>query len=971
MDIFDMVKAAPPPQTINPVERKLSTPSPIPPDSPLDSIDLLDGGILSNEDDLDKEANLDVSPFQIPRRKSSDNLYHNSDGSLFKMPKRMKKNDEIEELDEAVEMVSQFNDEKEAGTASRKPKKSVELDKAKKPGPPLKPHKKRPTEPELQKKADDDDDDEESEDHQLTTMPTKTKAQQKMFSDQPLDKPNFDRECVVRARRLKQQEIDSALESVANSPFADVADAPQSSRGRGRPKKNTQLPPKSRKSPPKPTPKPKPNFHIKVPLQNGAKKRASQHLARTHTPPPNLARRQVKKQAPVPQVPKAKPKPKPKPKSKTKPIRGCRASQSLIERYGARFFNSVVRVKRLHCAPSGHKGPACSARPIGGTKKGRPPKANKSVSFSEAVEILGSSEGSSRRATFGSISSKSPKPTRLQRVDATGNVLEDIALTSTPLLPPIAAGSSSSAPGGLRGKGKRRSCNGSPSPMAKRLKRSHQRLPLSSLASLRLDDGPKAGEDDDEDDDEEYIVPNELPGIQRPGTPPPKKKRITFTTTISDDEDEKPFVKKQKDIPKKPPKPLKESFNKKPDKSLKEKEKADKTLKEKERTKKKSNEIVKKELSIVTAEVVDAATNKVEIKVTSEEENKPMKEEIQSQTEENDLDAAESNEVERDGEAPAPDATEENPDLSGEPGENVEDTPVGNAGDKSGETAEETEEKAEQEDSGENLYEETALETSDDFNASAQKPAEQEEQIEEVGKAEEVGGELATPPPQLPSTDTTTNSTTTNSTTTNTTTTNSTTTNTTNITTTTTNTTNTTTTTTEDNQDDVLEIQTSLDDVRQLHTPSSRQSTPKQRSRLDSGDSDCSFKSASDHGKPHAAAGAAPAEEEEEGAKPAAVSVGAEEEQPADAIVADDALDPGELPAELMTTPPSATRTVNGSNPTSGSSISTPFYSPIEPMPTLDDEVLGQLVEPDFQLNSSRHAISRGTLDDIMTALES
>lgn len=29
------------------------------------------------------------------------------------------------------------------------------------------------------------------------------------------------------------------------------------------------------------------------------------------------------------------------------------------------------------------------------------------------------------------------------------------------------------------------------------------------------------------------------------------------------------------------------------------------------------------------------------------------------------------------------------------------------------------------------------------------------------------------------------------------------------------------------------------------------------------------------------------------------------------------------------------------------------------------------LSEPDFQLNSSRHAISRGALDDIMTALES
>ncbi|XP_016939369.2 nucleolar protein dao-5 isoform X1 [Drosophila suzukii] len=887
MDIFDIVKAAPPPTTINPVDRKISTPSPIPPDSPYNS-DILDGGNLSNDDDLDKEPTLDESTFKITS-KNSDDIDQELEISPFKMPKAIKK------FGEDIVDLKGSSDEEQDETSFKKPKKSEESNKAtsnkKSAGSaqsyPLKPHKKRPAEP-----LPDDEDSEE--DQQMTTMPTKTKAQQKMFSDQPPGKINFDRQCEVRVRRLAQHEIDSAFKSVANSTFAQETDwsrsrsRPGGSKVRGRPRKGNPSPPKKPKSPPQT------NFHIKVPLQNGAKKRALNQLARTHTPPPNLTRRgAMKAQSKSPE------KPKPKSKLLSKPIRGRNASQELINRFGARFFGCVVKIKRT---PWPEQWPECSPRPIGGSRKGRNRKSNLSVSFSEAVEILGSPEGPSRRATFGSFSSRStPKPTRLQRVDATGNVLEDIALTSTPLFSPSAGPSTS---GGSRTKGKRRSCNGSP--MGARLKRPHQRLPLSSLASLRLDDGPNSGED------EEYIVPNELPGIKRTGTPPIKKKKISFTTTISDDEDEKPAPKKLKDNLKKQPKPHKESGNKKTDKASKDKEKADKSHKEKEKKqekKDKKNEIAKEKLTPAT-----------EVKAAEKPEIKPPEEETPSKERENKAEEAATNELERDGEAQekSVDAAEENPDESVEDKaeEKVEDKLEEKIEDKAEENPEVAQEDP-QEDTEMELGE-NAGNTSEIVHESSQKPTGEENIEEDVEQADEFR-ELPTPP-QLPST-------------------------------------------TEENQDDILEIQTSLDDVRQLHTPSSRLSTPKPRSRLDSGESDCSFKSASDHDKPPAVPLAEDVIQEEE--NPA----GSVEEQLAEPMT-DDTLDPAELPAELMT-PPSAPRTTNGGDPTSGSSASAPYYSPIDSMPTLDDEVLGQLVEPDFQLNSSRHAISRGTLDDIMTALES
>ncbi|XP_050743992.1 serine/arginine repetitive matrix protein 1 isoform X2 [Drosophila biarmipes] len=869
MDIFDMVKAAPPPQAITPIERKISTPSPVPPDSPYNS-DILESGNLSNDEELDKEPALDKSTFKLASQKS-DVIDQKSEISPFKMPKPIKTQGED------IVALKGSSDEEQAEPSFRKPRKSGESNKtssnkksaAAAQSYPLKPHKKRPAET-----LPDDEDSEE--DQQLTTMPTKTKAQQKMFSDQPPGKSNCDRQCVVRVRRLTQQEINSAFKSVANSPFAHVADSsrsrPDGRKGRGRPRKSNPSPPKKQKSPTQS------NFHIKVPLQNGAKKRALNQLTRPHTPPPNLTRKgAAKAQSKSPE--------KPKSKSPSKPIRGRHASQALIQRFGARFFGCVVKIKRT---PWPDQWPQCSPRPIGGARKGRPRKSNLSVSFSEAVEILGSPEGPSRRATFGSYSSRStPKPTRLQRVDATGNVLEDIALTSTPLFSPSAGPSTS---GGSRSKGKRRSCNGSP--MGPRLKRPHQRLPLSSLASLRLDDSPNSGED------EEYIVPNELPGIKRTGTPPLKKKKISFTTTISDDEDEKPTPKKLKDNLKKQPKPHKETGNKKTDKAHKEKSKADKSHKGKEKKQEKqekTNEIPKEKLTPAT-EAVEAA-EKPEVKQPEEE--------TPSEERENKDEEAVPNEIERDGDAQekSVDAAEENPDESVEEkaDEKLEEKLQDKLEDKLEEKLEDKlEEKIEEKAQEENPQEDTekelgeaAEETSEIVHESSEKPTGEENIEVELEQAEEFR-DLPTPP-LLPST-------------------------------------------VEEHQDDILEIQTSLDDVRQLHTPSSRLSTPKPRSRLDSGESDCSFKSASDHDKQQPA-GLAAGDVIQEAEKPA----DAAEVQLAEAMT-DDTLDPAELPAELMT-PPTAPRTANGSDLTSGSSASAPFYSPIDSMPTLDDEVLGQLVD--------------------------
>jgi len=331
-------------------------------------------------------------------------------------------------------------------------------------------------------------------------------------------------------------------------------------------------------------------------------------------------------------------------------------------------------------------------------------------------------------------------------------------------------------------------------------------------------------------------VPNDVPGSQRSGTPPPKKKKISFTTTISDDEDEKPVLKKQKDAQKKQTKPLKERSNKKTDKMLNEKETTDKMQ-------------TKKGKKTENSPVVEIESSDPDVEI------KPPVKEIETNEREGDAHETETNEVERDREEQFVDATEKNTDEAKEK-KVVKDMPELKEADNSEEKSEDAREEVLLDEDEKNL-EENAAEISDNAVKSLEKPTNEDrvEKVEdEVEHAEEFS-DLPTPP-QLPST-------------------------------------------TDDNEDDVLEIQTSLDDVRQLHTPSSRQSTPKSRSRLDSGDSDCSFKSASDNAK--LLAGQAIEETEQKASK----APNDDEDQQTAATIIGDPIDSPELPAELMT-PPSA-----------------------------------------------------------------
>ncbi|KAH8258893.1 hypothetical protein KR038_002411 [Drosophila bunnanda] len=906
MELFDMVKAAPPPRTIRASERT-SAPPTILLDSPEvivieadDGDDLLESVNIITDDESDAGQNednnqgrnsgkrgIDLPSVAKPKSKKSSNK---SRQNLKKRDKNRVNYSRIESDEDSDEIEIIDQQIKTSNQTSRKPNESE-----------IKTPEKFPGRADFFASLSDTDD---SLDGYSKTMPapTKTKAQQKMFSDSPDQSASGSRrvgefcarEFCIRIKRVTQSEINSASASVAKSKFASPA-----TRKRGRPRKSGDD-----KTTPSPAKKlkvsPSPKVHIKVPLQSGSQKRALVNLARTHTPPPILASRST---------PKTK---------RTSVPKGINATPSMVRRYGKRFFSCVVNVKNLKW-PSNN--PERQLR-FGSARKGRPRRSNLSVSFNESVEILGSSEGGSRRSTFGTISSKLPKPTRLQRVDATGNVLEDIAINSNMMFTGNSPSASTSGASGSRAKGKRRSCNGSP-----QLKRPHQRIPLSGLASLRLDDGSQS---DDDDDDEEYIVPNELPGIQRPGTPTPRKKKVSYTTTVSDDEDEKA-----------PPKKTKSNSTKKESKTKTNPKKVDKSTSLKESVLQnvvkqgKSNEIVKEDELKKAADVLgeedqDAETEdqKVAEVATNEEKDgekpetpKPVEtaEDNPQEAEETTLETdtgAEEKLVEENG--------EKNPEEESEP--RVEENGEKSPEKESEPSVEENCEKEPEEESKANV-EQSDGDASESLAMSPLK-VEETSSLDRDSKAEQTKvddvedfRELDTPPsqPLLP--------------------------------------------TTEENPEDVLEIQTSLEDVRQLHTPfSSQQSTPQARKpvRQDSVDSDCSFKSAHEPNKDILIAA--------EGDKAAG------EGDTTDAASGEDKseIDSAAMPAALTTPPPSTPRTVNGCDPmTSDGSTITAYYSPIEAMPTLDDEVLGQLVEPDFQLNSSRHAISRGTLDDIMTALES
>ncbi|XP_017963214.1 uncharacterized protein LOC108655901 [Drosophila navojoa] len=245
--------------------------------------------------------------------------------------------------------------------------------------------------------------------------------------------------------------------------------------------------------------------HVKVPFQqNGTKPRSWLNTSRVHTPPPSL-------------------------KKSPKRIKPLKASKAMINKYGSRFFNCYVKMKRL-------KDPGVSTS----KRAKRKSKSNLSVSFSEAVEILGSKPRKSSSiagALKQTTKLNSSVPTRLQRVDATGNVLEDIELKPDTVL------KSSNSSGGQRKRGRQPACNGGKR-SGNKLKRPAVHVPVTDLASLRIDDSQDEEEEEPVDNEagEEYIVPNDMhtcktSGVRRSYTPTPQKRVAVVTTTVSDVED--------------------------------------------------------------------------------------------------------------------------------------------------------------------------------------------------------------------------------------------------------------------------------------------------------------------------------------------------------------------------------------------------------------------------------------------------
>lgn len=303
---------------------------------------------------------------------------------------------------------------------------------------------------------DDDEDDKDSADSQ--SQPPKTKAEQKMFSEQPRrskhhkessSSSNNQKECMVRIKRLTQPEIDRLTKSMSlkrHTPGKHgrprLSETPSSSSMKQKRSSSNN------------------KAYIKITkLENGAKKRF-------HSPPPA----------------KLKKSPKATPSTSMTFL----STKSLIKHFGKRFFECVVRIKRFKMPE----------------KVARTSQKSKSVSFSEAVEILGSKprKSSSIVCSTPRLKSKSKLnssvPTRLQRVDATGNVLEDIELNSSLVLDSSTPTSSSRKSKSGRSSS---SCNGGR--RAGKLKRPALRVPTTDLASLRIDDS----HEEETEANEEYI----------------------------------------------------------------------------------------------------------------------------------------------------------------------------------------------------------------------------------------------------------------------------------------------------------------------------------------------------------------------------------------------------------------------------------------------------------------------------------
>ncbi|XP_032594097.1 uncharacterized protein LOC6564831 isoform X2 [Drosophila grimshawi] len=328
--------------------------------------------------------------------------------------------------------------------------------------------------------------DKAGEDEQPQPMPFKTKAQQKMFAELPLPSkhqqqigPFHIKPCIVRINRLTQSKIDHLTATISK----------KKSNKRGRPRKSAEA--STAINSPKPNSRNRNRsnkvhiaFNIEIPRLSISSKQSD----RVHTPPPNLIR-------------------------SPNNIRPPFVRREMVRRYGARFFNCVVKVKRIRDFNSSL------------------PKRinNKSVSFSEAVEILGSKPRKSSSTSGGDKCHS--VPTRLQRVDATGNVLEDINLghnMSLKFSRTKLSHNKRSAPS---------SCNGGRS--AKLQRRQSTCVPVTGLASLCIEDSQD--EPASNEPGVEYIVPNDVSdnkseGVRCARTSSPVK-RFSSTTTVSDEED--------------------------------------------------------------------------------------------------------------------------------------------------------------------------------------------------------------------------------------------------------------------------------------------------------------------------------------------------------------------------------------------------------------------------------------------------
>ncbi|ALC48792.1 HP5 [Drosophila busckii] len=331
-------------------------------------------------------------------------------------------------------------------------------------------------------------------DEQTQMSPPKTKAQQKMFDDISSSESPDDmsvpgcKRLLVRVKRCTEKEIErlttpqrkakkrgrQRISSDSESPIPSTCQSSKRRKLSSTPAPSKSQSSKRQKLSPAPT--------KKIRAKLGKERMAQQQDDREESPPESsvcLAKR------------------------KRSTSSTLLVDPALVERFGLRFFNCFVRMQRTKNHPTAIL-----------KRTNRKSKAKLSVSFSESVEILGSKNSPKKLATV---------PTRLQRVDATGNVLEDIDLQ------PHTASTSAAAKAASKATSRPRKRVRSPAPVN-----------VGRRGSGRPKKSAKI-QDTEADNDDEYIVPNEMPECKASGssrrvaTPVPLKR--TVTTTVSDEED--------------------------------------------------------------------------------------------------------------------------------------------------------------------------------------------------------------------------------------------------------------------------------------------------------------------------------------------------------------------------------------------------------------------------------------------------